>query len=288
MSTQIFLLFIRSIQILSQPHRNCFWWKHGAVWIVAVVSLCHCVQLVHRSNNRHTECHKVHGLPGSLLWLCIPPWGACLRIDPLDIPVSTETPAAEEPRSGFPDETATLLLTAKSCVNSPGMVALSTSLDKAISGSLQCLLAYPWCIRNDHLEHWDNRAFPPALHDRTNRRLKRTSLHLSQVKLLSLSNTISRITVGVLADFISLLLRICLAALARSSEASYNPHRIPLALFAHAGVDFHLDEQQGAYRDDIWTLSIGTGMGYSAVFTVLPSIISSIWECPTWGETLGS
>lgn len=108
-----------------------------------------------------------------------------------------------------------------------------------------------------------------------------------QVKLLSLANTVSRLGVGVVADFVS-------------PVASYLPcgartfprkHRITRMAFLSLSslilvLTFLWMNNRVFTRDDIWALrcalpfylahpsltncfSLGTGIGYSAVFTVL-------------------
>ncbi|KAF6765100.1 MFS general substrate transporter [Ephemerocybe angulata] len=212
-----------------------------------------------------------------------------LRIDPLDIPVSTETPAAEEPRSGFPDETTTLLPDRQKLRQLPGdgsIVDLARQSDFWLI-AVFCLLtlgASEMIISNIGTIVL---SLPPYTIEQTGGSSAQAYTS-RQVKLLSLSNTISRITVGVLADFIS-------------PVASYLPcgartfprkHRITRIAFLSLSSlmlasTFIWMNNRVLTRDDIWTLSIGTGMGYSAVFTVLPSIISSIWGMPNLGRNFG-
>lgn len=40
-------------------------------------------------------------------------------------------------------------------------------------------------------------------------------------------------------------------------------------------------------QQDLWMLSIGTGIAYAAVFTVLPSIVSSVWGLSNLGRNFG-
>lgn len=109
-----------------------------------------------------------------------------------------------------------------------------------------------------------------------------------QVKLLSISNTASRITVGLLADFMSPVA----SYLPCGSRIFPRKHRITRMAFLSIsaltlGSTFLWMNSRVLTRDDIWTLSVGTGIGYSAVFTVLPSILSSIWGMPNLGRNFG-
>ncbi|KAF5327998.1 hypothetical protein D9611_014921 [Ephemerocybe angulata] len=175
-----------------------------AVWIVAVVSLCHCVQLF---TDPTTDTLNVTRFTAFLAVFCGSVYllGAlALRIDPLDIPVSTETPAAEEPRSGFPDETATLLPDRQKLRQLPGdgsIVDLARQSDFWLI-AVFCLLtlgASEMIISNIGTIVL---SLPPYTIEQTGGSSAQAYTS-RQVKLLSLSNTISRITVGVLADFIS-------------------------------------------------------------------------------------
>jgi len=40
-------------------------------------------------------------------------------------------------------------------------------------------------------------------------------------------------------------------------------------------------------QQELWLLSIGTGIAYGAVFTVLPSIVSSVWGLSNLGRNFG-
>lgn len=92
----------------------------------------------------------------------------------------------------------------------------------------------------------------------------------SQVRILSLSNTFSRIVVGPFADFVS------------PSGGLVRKHRISRIAFLFAAslllcitaswtvIGIRTQEQ-------LWALSIGVGASYGSILTVLPSIVSSIW-----------
>lgn len=109
-----------------------------------------------------------------------------------------------------------------------------------------------------------------------------------QVKLLSLSNTISRISVGLIADYVSPV-----ASLLPSGIQIFpQRQRITRVTFLTMSSlvlawTFWWASSRATTRDDLWVLSIGTGIGYSAVFTVLPSIMSSIWGMKNLGRNFG-
>ncbi|CAL1704917.1 unnamed protein product [Somion occarium] len=108
------------------------------------------------------------------------------------------------------------------------------------------------------------------------------------VQLLSASNTLTRLSVGSLADAVS-----------------------PVASYVHSGIWSFPRKQHfsriaflfGACvllaatcawleigirtREAIWSLSIGIGIVYGTTFTILPSILSSIWGLPNLGRNFG-
>lgn len=110
----------------------------------------------------------------------------------------------------------------------------------------------------------------------------------NQVKIISISNTLSRLLVGPLADYVS-------------PVASYLPcgaivyrrkHRISRIVFLSGpililGIAFLLMQLRVRSREAVWVLSVGTGINYGTVFTVLPSIVSSGWGAPDLGRNFG-
>ncbi|KAG5727661.1 putative transporter MCH1 [Termitomyces sp. T112] len=110
----------------------------------------------------------------------------------------------------------------------------------------------------------------------------------NQVKILSISNTLSRLVVGPLADFVS-------------PVASYLPtgatiyprkHRISRVVFLTLPTSllcmvFLWMEIGAKSRRAVWVLSVGTGINYGAVFAVLPSIVSSGWGTANLGRNFG-
>ncbi|KDR81505.1 hypothetical protein GALMADRAFT_239491 [Galerina marginata CBS 339.88] len=109
-----------------------------------------------------------------------------------------------------------------------------------------------------------------------------------QVKLISVANTLSRIIVGPFADFIS-------------PVGAYQPQGV--SVFPRKHVISRFSFLSGAAtllictllwmkivvytQSQLWALSLGTGLSYSTVFTVLPSLISSLWGMRHLGRNFG-
>ncbi|KAF8509243.1 MFS general substrate transporter [Gautieria morchelliformis] len=116
----------------------------------------------------------------------------------------------------------------------------------------------------------------------------RVSTAATQVRLLSLSNTISRITIGPMADFVSPVasyLPSGLLALPRQhrvSRVAFLLGACVLMTLAFIWMTFGVTSQQG-----IWAFSIGIGIAYGSIFTVLPSLIASIWGNTTLARNFG-
>ncbi|THU92180.1 MFS general substrate transporter [Dendrothele bispora CBS 962.96] len=110
----------------------------------------------------------------------------------------------------------------------------------------------------------------------------------AQVKILSISNTLSRLLVGPLADFLSP----AVAFVPVDGVNTLRRHwisRVAFLSFAATALAatcswmlFGVQTQQ-----DIWVLSIGTGLVYGCIFTVLPSITCSIWGMPNLARNFG-
>ncbi|KAF8552588.1 MFS general substrate transporter [Imleria badia] len=110
----------------------------------------------------------------------------------------------------------------------------------------------------------------------------------TQVRLLSMANTLSRILVGTLADIVS-------PVPSRSMDGNggfLRKHRISRVAFltfstallvcTYAWMVVGVKEQAG-----VWVLSIGAGLAYGCVFTLIPSLLSSIWGFPNLGRNYG-
>lgn len=102
----------------------------------------------------------------------------------------------------------------------------------------------------------------------------------TQVRLLSLANTVSRLVVGPLADCIG-----------PHSNASSQRHISRMSFVI--GSCFLLIVTFGATltwvksRAAMWILSVGTGVAYGTTFTVVPSIVSRVWGVSNLGRNFG-
>ncbi|KAF8078054.1 MFS general substrate transporter [Lyophyllum atratum] len=110
----------------------------------------------------------------------------------------------------------------------------------------------------------------------------------NQVKIISIANTLSRLVVGPLADFVSPV-----ASFLPTGTIIYpRKHRVSRVAFLSGPIlllamSFLWMEIGVKSREAVWTLSVGTGINYGAVFTVLPSIVSSGWGPPDLGRNFG-
>ncbi|KAF9001869.1 major facilitator superfamily domain-containing protein [Cyathus striatus] len=108
-----------------------------------------------------------------------------------------------------------------------------------------------------------------------------------QVRLLSLSNTVTRLVVGPVADFMSPVVAISLSDVFRFSRSCLSRVMFlsgPAVLISMTFVSMNIWVTS---RGNIWVLSVGTGISYSAIFTVLPSIVSNIWGVQNLGRNFG-
>ncbi|KAJ6630679.1 MFS general substrate transporter [Mycena sp. CBHHK59/15] len=108
---------------------------------------------------------------------------------------------------------------------------------------------------------------------------------LLQVKILAISNTVTRLLAGPIADFLSPAPSSVSGTLPRKHYIS----RIVFLVGAAAvlGFTFLWMEFYVRAQADIWVLSVGTGIAYGAIFTVLPSVISSVWGARNVGRNFG-
>ncbi|KAJ7710025.1 major facilitator superfamily domain-containing protein [Mycena rosella] len=108
----------------------------------------------------------------------------------------------------------------------------------------------------------------------------------AQVKILAISNTVTRLLVGPLADFVSPIV-----AIAPPVDSSPKKHYISRAAFLVGAAVFlaftFLWMEVVRSQADLWVLGVGTGIAYGATFTVLPSIITSVWGVPDAGRNFG-
>ncbi|KAJ3502323.1 hypothetical protein NLJ89_g8942 [Agrocybe chaxingu] len=112
-------------------------------------------------------------------------------------------------------------------------------------------------------------SLPPPPRESTSGTVLPNSATASQVNLISIANTISRISVGPLADFISPVA----AYLPTGAQVFPRKHIISRFAFLAASATllvFTFTWMVYGVRSqgDVWVLSVGTGLSYSAVFTI--------------------
>jgi len=110
----------------------------------------------------------------------------------------------------------------------------------------------------------------------------------TQVRLISVSNTLSRIVSGPLADLISPVTPRASGELP-SPPQRYRISKVALLSFIPlllAGTFVYL-ELAIRTPDDLWILSVSTGAAYGITFTILPSIVSTIWGSRDFGRNFG-
>ncbi|KAG9313344.1 MFS general substrate transporter [Chiua virens] len=110
----------------------------------------------------------------------------------------------------------------------------------------------------------------------------------TQVRALSVANTLSRLLIGPLADIVSPVPS-CTIDGNRGFLRQHRISRIAFLTFStavlvctYSWMVVGVKEQAG-----IWALSIGTGLAYGCAFTILPSLVSSIWGLSNLGRNYG-
>ncbi|KAF8120805.1 MFS general substrate transporter [Boletus edulis] len=114
------------------------------------------------------------------------------------------------------------------------------------------------------------------------------SMTATQVRVLSISNTLSRLVVGPLADIVSPVPSRTIDG-NRGTLREHHISRIAFMTFStatlactYAWMVIGVKEQVG-----IWALTIGAGIAYGCTFTILPSLVSSIWGLSNLGRNYG-
>ncbi|KAH9001232.1 major facilitator superfamily domain-containing protein [Lactarius akahatsu] len=110
----------------------------------------------------------------------------------------------------------------------------------------------------------------------------------TQVRLISISNTLSRVVVGPLADLISPVTSRA-SGDSPSSPQRYRVSRVALLSFVPVllvGTFLYL-ELAIRTPGDLWILSVNTGAAYGITFTIIPSIVSTIWGNRDFGRNFG-
>ncbi|KAF8636738.1 hypothetical protein AX17_003541 [Amanita inopinata Kibby_2008] len=130
-------------------------------------------------------------------------------------------------------------------------------------------------------------ALPPKILPSSSLVASANSATAQQVQLLSISNTITRIITGCIVDFVS------------PAATSVDGVAIFLRKHVISRVFFLLCPSvllSGTFlwaaialkaQETAWALSLGVGVSYGAVFTVLPSIVSVIWGADNVGRNFG-
>ncbi|KIJ68880.1 hypothetical protein HYDPIDRAFT_178843 [Hydnomerulius pinastri MD-312] len=110
----------------------------------------------------------------------------------------------------------------------------------------------------------------------------------TQVRTLSLANTLSRLIVGPLADIVSPVPS-STGAGERGSLRKHLISRIAFLTFSTAVLVCTYGWMVVGVRGQggVWALSIGAGTAYGCAFTVLPSLVSSVWGLSNLGRNYG-
>ncbi|KAF8838329.1 MFS general substrate transporter [Paxillus ammoniavirescens] len=108
----------------------------------------------------------------------------------------------------------------------------------------------------------------------------------TQVRMLSIANTLSRLLVGPLADIVSP------SGAQEGTRGSMRKHlisRMAFLTFSAAVLVCSCAWMVVGVRDQtgVWALSIGAGITYGCTFTVLPSLVSSVWGLSNLGRNFG-
>jgi hypothetical protein len=111
----------------------------------------------------------------------------------------------------------------------------------------------------------------------------------TQVRLISLSNTLSRLITGPLADYLAPvgLLNSVTGVLHFPSHKRFSRLLFPLLSALVLSLSYLWMAIGVRTQQDIYAVSISTGASYGAIFTVLPSIIASLWFERNAGRNFG-
>jgi len=110
----------------------------------------------------------------------------------------------------------------------------------------------------------------------------------TQVRLLSIANTVSRLLSGTLADIVSPVARYlpsgmyCFTKKPRFSRVLFLSFSALILAFSFAWTEIAVRSQRA-----IWVLSIGAGLVNGGVFNIVPGILSSIWGIQDLGRNFG-
>lgn len=108
---------------------------------------------------------------------------------------------------------------------------------------------------------------------------------VTQVRFLSVANTVSRLVVGPLADFVSptTISRTQIIPRKRHvSRVAFLFFSILVLVLTYLWMVLSVRSQA-----DLWALSIGVGVAYGSTFTILPSLLSSVWGIENLARNFG-
>lgn len=111
----------------------------------------------------------------------------------------------------------------------------------------------------------------------------------TQVRLISLSNTLSRLITGPLADYLAPvgLLNSVTGVLHFPSHRRFSRLVFPLLSALVMSLSYLWMTMGVRTQQDIYAVSVSTGASYGTVFTVLPSIVASLWLEKNAGRNYG-
>ena len=111
----------------------------------------------------------------------------------------------------------------------------------------------------------------------------------AQVRLLSLSNTLSRLITGPLADYLAPvgLLNATTGLLHFPTHRRFSRLLFPLLAALVLSLSYLWMAVGVRTQQDIYAVSIATGASYGTAFTVLPSVIASLWLEENAGRNFG-
>jgi len=111
----------------------------------------------------------------------------------------------------------------------------------------------------------------------------------TQVRLISLSNTLSRLITGPLADYLAPvgLLNSVTGVLHFPSHRRFSRLVFPLLSVLVMSLSYLWMTMGVRTQQDIYAVSVSTGASYGTVFTVLPSIVASLWLEKNAGRNYG-
>lgn len=111
----------------------------------------------------------------------------------------------------------------------------------------------------------------------------------TQVRLLSLSNTLSRLITGPLADYLAPagLLNATTGLLHFPSHRRFSRLLFPLLAALVLSLSYFWMATGVRTQQDIYAVSLATGASYGMVFTVLPSVIGALWLEKNAGRNYG-